>query len=158
MSSDDCNSHACIDKPSISEFKVKANSNYLGKELQLEKYYPERPFYRTEIGRITWRVFHRFSSVYSNTEKDKEEFNNFVEGVKMFFPCPTCREDFQQELIKLPLSKAFDSVNEDKYKDSFNNGSLISWVCQQHNTVNTKIGKKAVNCEDFPIIRAEYNF
>jgi FAD-linked sulfhydryl oxidase len=151
--SENCSSRACVDKPNKDQFKSKGLSNYLNKELELEKYYPERPLFRTEIGRMTWRTFHRFSVLFNGEEKEKEHFSNFVIGLEKFFPCPVCRNDLKIELEKMPVKSVLNNVESDKFKNS----SLIEWVCIQHNHVNEKLGYKAFDC-NVEKLRKEYSF
>lgn len=154
MGGEDCNSKACMDKPNVDELKKNNLSNYLNKNTQIENFYPERILYRTEIGRISWRVFHRFSVLFENTEDDKIHFNNFVNGVKSFFPCSTCKRDFAKDIIRTPLSDIFNLKDSNQVNDE-----VIKWVCIQHNYVNTKIRKKTnINCDLIRNIKSDYNF
>lgn len=141
MAGKDCSNKVCIDKPA-DDIKPKFLENYLNKKTKVEEMYPERPLYRSEIGKISWRVFHR-NSVMVSDEEDKKHFNNFVNGIKSFFPCPTCREDFQHETKKHPLSNVLDKLTPE---NNFKNDALINWVCFQHNLVNKKINKPEFKC------------
>ena len=143
---ENCSSKACIDKPTTSLLKNNKQSSSLFKEIQMEKFYPERPLYRTEIGRISWRVFHRFSVLFSNTEEDRFHYDNFVKGVENFFPCPTCRDDFKKEISILPLKDAFSKESD-----------VINWTCIQHNLVNKKLSKKEKDC-NISTLKSEYYF
>lgn len=145
----DCSSKACIDKPEISILSQSKGNKYLTKEISMEIYYPSRPLYRTEIGRMTWRIFHKFSTLYDeNQEEDKYQFKNFVKGLKSFFPCPSCREDFKNELNIYPINDlVLSSKNE-----------IIKFVCHHHNQVNIKLNKSKYDCNDIKYILKEYDF
>lgn len=144
-----CGNKACIDKPTTSLLDEGSGDKYLTKQIQMEMYYPQRPLFRTEIGRMTWRLFHRYSTIYdSHSLKDKAHFKNFVEGLSLFFPCSVCKEDFQVELKKLPLS-------EEELKSKEN---LVKFVCLHHNKVNERLGKDQVNCENIGKLISEYSF
>jgi hypothetical protein len=147
--SNDCSSKACIDKPNTHILDSQIEAGYLAKASQMEIYYPSRPLYRTEIGRMTWRLFHRFSVLCSlNDEIEREHFQNFVKGVALFFPCPTCRQDFKLEIEKNPYNKILNQSSTDE---------LVNWVCYQHNQVNEKLNKKLFEC-NISKIKQEYDF
>ena len=86
--------------------------------------------------------------VDSNNEEDKKHMRNFINGLSNFFPCPTCREDFKQELRKVRLDNNVLSTKE----------NLIKFACIQHNSVNSKLGKEVVNCDNVSKLINEYKF
>ena len=144
-----CGNKACIDKPTTSLLDEGSGDKYLTKQIQMEMFYPQRPLFRTEIGRMTWRLFHRFSAIYDKeSQNDKTHFNNFVEGLSLFFPCSICKEDFQIELRKVPLSEEILKSKE----------SIVNFACLHHNKVNEKLGKEKVNCDNISRLISEYSF
>lgn len=149
MSEESCSNIVCIDKPASSIIDQKVNSNILYKSTPIENYYPSRPLYRTEIGRMTWRLFHRFSvNCNVNDTEDKKNMENFIIGLSEFFPCPTCKDDFKKEISNNPYDKVLNQSSND---------ALVNWVCVQHNLVNEKLNKKKFDC-NINKIKSEYTF
>lgn len=145
----DCSSKACIDKPDTSIIDPHSESGSLAKATQMEIYYPSRQLYRTEIGRISWRLFHRFSVLCNmENEEEKKHMKNFIKGLSLFFPCPTCKEDFKVEIAKKPYDGIFNSNSSTE---------LINWVCYQHNQVNEKLSKPLFDCNTSKI-KKDYTF
>jgi hypothetical protein len=94
-------------------------------------------------------LFHKYTVDYDpKNEDDKMHMRNFINGLSNFFPCPTCREDFKQELRKVRLDNNVLSSKE----------NLIKFACIQHNSVNSKLGKEIVNCDNVSKLINEYKF
>ena len=128
--SHDCQSQSiCIDKPSINKLSQSMYMSGLYKQTEEEKLYPERPLYRTEIGRITWNVLHRIAASYAisdPTDKEKELMKGTFKAIGSHFPCKECAEHYKKEIIKIPIKLD-------------NNKMLSKWVCIQHNSVNSRL-------------------
>jgi FAD-linked sulfhydryl oxidase len=95
----------------------------------------ECPLMRDDLGRASWSLLHTMAAYYP-TEPKKEEkqlMNQFINSFSKLFPCPECREDFQEEIVKSP-------------PDLSSRLGLSTWMCQQHNIVNQKLGKPEFDC------------
>jgi len=57
-----------------------------------------------------------------------------MEALSIFYPCTYCATDFQDNIKKSP-------VNTESRE------GLCVWLCEQHNLVNEKLGKKTFNCD-----------
>jgi FAD-linked sulfhydryl oxidase len=134
----DCKESICIDAPDVSQLK---QTNYFGsvyKQTEMEKIYPERPLYRSEFGRSTWKVLHRISYFFPQKPDDfeKQLISNMFVGLSKFFPCKECADHFKVELKHFPIQLV-------------SNKELAEWVCFQHNLVNKRLNKSIIyNCED----------
>ncbi len=140
-----CEESICIDKPNLSKLTQTMYMSGLYKQTEEEKLYPERPLYRTEFGRITWKVLHRIASFYPE-EPNKEEqelISNAFKGLATHFPCRECAEHFKMEItIKPPKLE--------------NNKMLSQWLCFQHNQVNKRLGKDVVDCNNIDNLIYQY--
>ncbi len=140
-----CQTSICIDKPQLSKLSQSMYMSGLYKQTEEEKLYPERPLYRTEYGRMTWKVLHRIAAMYDKnpSEGDKKLMLETFKGVSLHFPCEECAKHFQKEI----------EVDPPKVED---NKSLSKWLCIQHNNVNKRLGKELFNCENVDSLIFEY--
>jgi len=69
----------------------------------------------------------------NHDKKKKQAMTQFIDSFSKLFPCPECRTDFQDEIVKSP-------------PDVSNRLGLSRWMCQQHNVVNAKLGKTQFDC------------
>ena len=67
------------------------------------------------------------------TTEQRTSMTQFIQGLSLFYPCTYCAVDFQENIQKHPVAA-----------DSREN--LCLWMCQQHNFVNTKLGKPLFPC------------
>jgi FAD-linked sulfhydryl oxidase len=132
-----CQESICIDKPQLSKLSQSMYMSGLYKQTEEEKLYPERPLYRTEYGRITWKLLHRLAGMYDTnpSEDDKKLMNDTIKGLSVVFPCKECALHFQEEIKILPP----------KVED---NKELVKWFCLQHNQVNKRLGKNIYDCDN----------
>jgi FAD-linked sulfhydryl oxidase len=140
-----CEDSICIDKPDLSKLSQSMQASGLYKQTEEEKLYPERPLYRTEFGRITWKVMHRIASIYPENPNDQEKelMSNTFNGLAAHFPCRECADHFKNEI----------SINPPKIE---NNKTLSEWVCFQHNQVNMRLGKNLFDCKDIDKLIYQY--
>ncbi|CAF0765502.1 unnamed protein product [Adineta steineri] len=96
----------------------------------------ECPLMRDDVGRASWSLLHTMAAYYPTKPKqeEKQSMNQFIDSFSKVFPCPECRDDFQEEIIKSP-------------PDLSNRLGLSTWMCNQHNIVNKKLGKPEFNCK-----------
>ena len=140
-----CEESICIDKPQLSKLSQSMYSSGLYKQTEEEKLYPERPLYRTEYGRITWKLLHRIAAMYDSnpSEEDKKLMSDTFKGLSIHFPCRECAVHFQSEIKELPP----------KVED---NKALVKWLCYQHNNVNKRLGKEVYDCENVEKLIYDY--
>ena len=93
------------------------------------------PLNAIELGRSTWPLLHRMSLSYpvNPSVEAKQRMLSFIKGFSLVYPCRTCREDFQQKIREEPPK--LDSRQD-----------FALWLCDQHNIVNRKLGKKEFKC------------
>ncbi|TMW63113.1 hypothetical protein Poli38472_002054 [Pythium oligandrum] len=93
------------------------------------------PLGREELGNATWGLLHSMGAYFPDqpSKEYQHKAKTFVEALALMYPCVHCAEDFQNEVKKSPPKV-----------DSRTSFSL--WLCEQHNIVNKKIGKKPFEC------------
>ncbi|KAL2800788.1 ERV/ALR sulfhydryl oxidase domain-containing protein [Aspergillus keveii] len=92
-----------------------------------------------ELGRSTWTLLHSMSATYpekANPEQ-QSEMRGFLKLLSKLYPCWVCADDFRTWMAE-PSGK-----NEPKLggRKEFGN-----WMCEAHNEVNRKLGKKEFDC------------
>lgn len=89
----------------------------------------------TVWGPSQWHFLHTMSFNYpvSPTEKDKENYRNYVLSLRYILPCKYCRENLTKNLEKMPLNMS----------DMANRESFSKYIYNLHETVNTMLGKKS---------------
>lgn len=95
----------------------------------------ECPLMRDDLGRASWSLLHTMAAYYPTEPKQEEQqsMKQFISSFSKVFPCPECRADFQEEIVKSP-------------PDVSNCLGLSTWMCRQHNIVNRKLGKDEFDC------------
>jgi len=163
MGGEGCDDSICIDKPKI-ETSEKINITSLTKRTLDEVVHPQRPLFRTEIGRITWKALHRMTVNYPESPKQDEKIKMaaFFEGLARVFPCKHCADDFQNGIYLIIILIVYYKFNIEIKSNPpkvDNRDELIKWLCVQHNTVNKKINKKEIyDCDNIEKIKNEYKF
>ncbi|KAJ1459666.1 ERV/ALR sulfhydryl oxidase domain-containing protein [Pelagophyceae sp. CCMP2097] len=120
----DCFNPACNSKMSM----FTASVNKLGQEV-------ECPLFREELGRSTWGLLHTTAAYYPDepTPADKTAAAGLISGLAALYPCAHCAEDFRAT-TKADPPKLGSRVE------------FALWLCNQHNTVNLKLGKPTFKC------------
>lgn len=126
---------ACVD---FKEWMKQTGSEDSGKRPVIEQQLSinsDCPLMRDDLGRASWSLLHTMAAYYPKnpSENEKNSMGQFIDSFSKLFPCPECREDFQEEISKSP-------------PDLSNRDSISNWMCQQHNTVNRKLGKPEFDC------------
>ncbi|KDN61652.1 putative Erv1/Alr family protein [Colletotrichum sublineola] len=87
------------------------------------------------LGRGTWQLLHSIAATYPEkpSPAQKEDLRGFMRLFSKLYPCWVCAEDFQSYMQKEQIR--VEGRNE------FGN-----WLCQAHNEVNRKLGKKEFDC------------
>lgn len=90
---------------------------------------------KTILGNGSWDLLHSMAAWYPDnpTPTDQKMITQFFDSFARFYPCTWCAEDFQRNLKEKPVA-------------SESRDSLCIWLCEQHNTVNEKLGKPLFRC------------
>ncbi|KAJ5780558.1 FAD dependent sulfhydryl oxidase Erv1 [Penicillium paradoxum] len=88
-----------------------------------------------ELGRSTWTLLHSMAATYpekANTEH-QDNMRGFLKFFSKLYPCWVCADDFQTWMAR----------NQPKLSSRKEFGW---WMCEAHNEVNRKLGKKEFDC------------
>ncbi|KAJ5455124.1 ERV/ALR sulphydryl oxidase [Penicillium sp. IBT 31633x] len=92
-----------------------------------------------ELGRSTWTLLHSMAATYP--EKADAEHQNDMRGFLKFFsklyPCWVCADDFRTWMAD-PSGRNQPKLGSRK--------EFGWWMCEAHNEVNRKLGKKEFDC------------
>jgi hypothetical protein len=82
-----------------------------------------------------WHVLHTISFNYPNnpTKEQKKNYYNFYNNLKNILPCKYCRDNLNDNLKKLPLTRH-------EFKNRL---TLSMWVYNLHEIVNLLLNKKS---------------
>ncbi|KAJ5885258.1 hypothetical protein N7495_009768 [Penicillium taxi] len=100
---------------------------------------PECPPDVEALGRSTWTLLHSMAATYpetANTQQQKD-MQGFLSLFSKLYPCWVCADDFKSWMAH-PSGK-----NQPKLKGRAEFGW---WMCEAHNEVNRKLGKKEFDC------------
>lgn len=89
-----------------------------------------------ELGRATWAFLHTTAAYYpvSPTPAQQGHMRSLLSSLPALYPCGWCADDFGRAIAASP---PVVSSRE----------SLSKWLCERHNEVNVKLGKKAFECD-----------
>ncbi|KAL4921810.1 ERV/ALR sulfhydryl oxidase domain-containing protein, partial [Aspergillus aurantiobrunneus] len=91
------------------------------------------------LGRSTWTLLHSLTATYPEkaTAGEQSEMRSFLTFFSKLYPCWVCADDFRAWMAE-PSGK-----NQPKLggRSEFGN-----WMCEAHNEVNRKLGKKEFDC------------
>lgn len=90
-----------------------------------------------ELGRSTWTLLHSMAATYPPVAPPETQsiMQQFLSTFSKLYPCHVCAEDFQHWMAQ--------PNNAPKVKGQ---DELGMWMCQAHNAVNVKLGKKEFDC------------
>lgn len=93
------------------------------------------PLDREELGRHTWGYLHTMAAYWSETPSIKEQsaMRNFVSTFSKTYPCEDCAYALREWMREHPPKTR-------------NNFELATWLCEAHNEVNERLGKKQFDC------------
>lgn len=81
---------------------------------------------RESLGRSTWKLLH---DIVDNVAYDKNSvFVSLMDNLSEIYPCEECRDHIGEYLLESPAEMTHE------------------WLCTFHNVVNTRLGKKTVDC------------
>ena len=88
-----------------------------------------------ELGRSSWTLLHSMAATYPEkpTVTEQQDVSQFMGLFSKLYPCWSCAADFR-EFIKASRVRT-------ESRDEFG-----KWLCEAHNDVNRKLGKKEFDC------------
>ena len=120
-----------IDKTSNKTLKNISNEEY---DYSSPYYYPHN-LTCNSLGVSTWALLHSVAAIYSNNpnKTEMESLKDFFDGLMYFYPS---KSELMKEILKEhPLEYS-------------NREELIYYMCEIHNILNRKLGKKKFSCKD----------
>jgi FAD-linked sulfhydryl oxidase len=91
---------------------------------------------REELGSHSWTLLHTMAAYYP-TEPDANKMasaKSFITAFADLYPCSDCAKDFKEKIEETkPAVESRDA--------------LCIWMCERHNEVNRKLGKKEFKCD-----------
>lgn len=87
------------------------------------------------LGRASWTLLHSVTAAYPEkpTLNEQASAMSFVKNFGKLYPCSWCGEDFQRYMERNQVRVGS--------RDEFGR-----WMCEAHNEVNQKLGKKVFDC------------
>jgi len=86
-----------------------------------------------------WKFLHYVSLGYPSnpSEEDKKNYKTFYTSLQHILPCAKCAHNYSHNLIKYHIDNHLS-----------NRDSLVRWVIDIHNKVNSETGKKEYTYEE----------
>ncbi|KAH9365432.1 hypothetical protein HPB48_021100 [Haemaphysalis longicornis] len=90
---------------------------------------------RSQLGRCSWSLLHSVAAYYPvrPTPAQQRDAEAFFRLFAKLYPCDDCAKDFRAEL-------------EASAPRVSSRADLAQWLCEQHNIVNRKLGKREFDC------------
>lgn len=100
---------------------------------------PECPPDVEALGRSTWTLLHSMTATYPEkaSESEQSEMRSFLGLFSKLYPCWVCADDFRGWMAE-PSGKNQPRLG--------GRGEFGNWMCEAHNEVNRKLGKKEFDC------------
>ncbi|KAL4870763.1 hypothetical protein BDV12DRAFT_43638 [Aspergillus spectabilis] len=91
------------------------------------------------LGRSTWTLLHSITATYPEQASagEQSEMRSFLTLFSNLYPCWVCADDFRTWMAE-PSGKNQPRLGG---RSDFGN-----WMCEAHNEVNRKLGKKEFDC------------
>jgi FAD-linked sulfhydryl oxidase len=91
------------------------------------------------LGRSTWTFLHSLTAAYPTTAtiEQQKEMGSFLGLFSRLYPCWVCAEDFRNWMSE-PSGRNAPRLSS--------RAEFGHWMCQAHNEVNRKLGKKEFDC------------
>lgn len=91
------------------------------------------------LGRSTWTFLHSLTAAYpaTATPQQQDDMRNFLTLFARLYPCWVCADDFRAWMNE-PGGR-----NQPRLSGRQEFGT---WMCEAHNAVNRKLGKKEFDC------------
>lgn len=131
---EDCERPACDD--TVTAMNAAMSRLKVGQAGAAPNAAVECPPNSPELGKSSWNLLHSMAAWYpdSPSTEDQTLMVNFFSGIARFYPCTWCAADFTEKIKEKPVQA---KSRED----------LCIWLCEQHNQVNTKLGKQMFKCD-----------
>jgi FAD-linked sulfhydryl oxidase len=90
-----------------------------------------------QLGRSTWTLLHTMTAAYPKRPSltQQSETKQFISLFGKMYPCWSCADDFRSWM---------KDGNEPRVS---NRDEFGRWMCEAHNAVNVKLGKKSFDCD-----------
>ncbi|WEW59911.1 Flavin-linked sulfhydryl oxidase of the mitochondrial IMS [Emydomyces testavorans] len=100
---------------------------------------PDCPADVETLGRSTWTLLHTMAATYPTTAtpQQQDDMRSFLSLFSKLYPCWVCAEDFRTWMN--------DSTGRNKPRVK-GRAEFGNWMCEAHNEVNRKLGKKEFDC------------
>ena len=124
-----------IPKTSKNTNNISQNKTTNSKYDYSSPYYIPHNITCESLGPNTWSLLHSVAAIYSNhpNKTESESIKDFFEGLMYFYPS---KSELMEEILKdHPLGYS-------------NREELVYYMCQIHNIMNKKIGKKKFSCKE----------
>jgi mitochondrial FAD-linked sulfhydryl oxidase len=91
------------------------------------------------LGRSTWTLLHSLTATYPATASPEQQsqMGSFLELFSRIYPCWVCADDFRA-WMREPGGRNAPRLS--------GRAEFGVWMCEAHNAVNRKLGKKEFNC------------
>lgn len=88
-----------------------------------------------QLGSATWTFLHTTAAYYPDAPTMAHRVNmlSLLRALPVLYPCSTCATHLGEEMKTRP-------------PDVSSRGALSRWLCEQHNAVNTRLGKDRFEC------------
>lgn len=63
-------------------------------------------------GPATWHFLFCTATTYDGSPEAKQAIKNIVDAIRITFPCPNCRKNFEKHLKEIPLNDHLDNKDE----------------------------------------------
>jgi FAD-linked sulfhydryl oxidase len=92
-----------------------------------------------ELGRSTWTLLHSMAATYPEKADAEHQANmsGFLKFFSKLYPCWVCADDFRAWMVH-PSGRNQPKLGSRK--------EFGWWMCEAHNEVNRKLGKKEFDC------------
>lgn len=91
-----------------------------------------------QLGRHTWTFLHTTAAYYPDqpSEQHKQNASALFNSLPSLYPCSYCADELGKELKRVGPP------------DVSNGYTLSNWLCNIHNEVNERLGKKQFDCSN----------
>lgn len=127
-------SHSCRSCTSFSDFSSVTKSLSSNQTPRLPP--KDCPPDVEQLGSSSWTLLHTITANYpsSPSASQQSDARTFMSLFGKLYPCWVCAEDFQ------------DYMERNKVRAE-SRESFGRWMCEAHNEVNRKLGKKIFDCD-----------
>jgi len=89
------------------------------------------------LGRATWTFLHTTAAYYPTQPTPAHQTNmlNLLRSLPTLYPCHVCADHLKEEVKLHPPEKAVTTRE-----------GVMRWLCQRHNEVNGRLGKRMWEC------------